>query len=539
MKKETIIKYRILIFLFLIILISIISLFIHLRLREYAFDDAYIHFRIVDNIIERGEPYFNEGERVKTSTSTGWTILLFVLFEISRLVRMDVNLPTLVAILNALLVVANALVYTVLISKLVQNRNSTLNLSIIFLVIFSFTLYPSVGLMETIAALLLAGLALLLYVDQNKVSFTLLGVSIFFRPELIILFCLIIIHALFTKRFSFPKVFTFSLIGVLPFILFDLYFYETVVPNSVTAKSILYSLGYRDVISIFFGRISNYYYLFPFFSQFPKIYFFFILFIIVLFISLFLSKILKNSTELITRVDIQFSIIILLWGLFTFGAYLLRRTYIFPWYDPLYLVPIVIIISKTILDSPTHQLYKLNRSFASPVVVGQIIIVCIIAFSAIINPAFYIGFSEGARVRQYIQIAEELYQQYPNSVLMTSEIGGLGYGFRGTILDAGGLASPEAQKYHPLKIPDERSHGGIGAIPVGFVRARNPDIIVSYDIFIESLLKSDIGLNYTVTKSPLFLEDDRLNIEIKMPWSEVILRTLWGAEYLYIYTLKD
>jgi len=239
MKKEIILKHRILISLFFLILISIISLFIHLRLREYAFDDAYIHFRVVENIIERGEPYFNEGERVKTSTSTGWTILLFVLFEITRLVRMDVNLPTLVAILNALLVVANALVYTVLISKLVQHRNSTLNLSIIFLVFFSFTLYPSVGLMETIAALLLAGLALLLYVDQNKVSFTLFGASIFFRPELIILFGLIIIHALFTKRFSLPKVFTFSLIGVLPFLLFDLYFYETVVPNAVTAKSIL------------------------------------------------------------------------------------------------------------------------------------------------------------------------------------------------------------------------------------------------------------------------------------------------------------
>jgi len=192
-----------------------------------------------------------------------------------------------------------------------------------------------------------------------------------------------------------------------------------------------------------------------------------------------------------------------------------------------------------IFDSPTNKIFKLNVILATPIVVFQLFIIGIIVYSAFNNPAFYIGFSEGARVRQYVQIGKEIFQQNPESVLMTSEIGGVSYGFRGTIVDASGLASPEAQKYHPMKVPDERSHGGIGAIPVGFVRENNPDIIVSYDIFVESLLQSDVLDEYTVTKIPLFLEDDRRIAVIRMPWTGNILRTLWDIENLYIFTRKN
>ena len=33
-------------------------LYVHLRLRAYAHDDAYIHFRIVRHMLTHGAPYF-------------------------------------------------------------------------------------------------------------------------------------------------------------------------------------------------------------------------------------------------------------------------------------------------------------------------------------------------------------------------------------------------------------------------------------------------------------------------------------------------
>ena len=41
--------------------------------------------------------------------------------------------------------------------------------------------------------------------------------------------------------------------------------------------------------------------------------------------------------------------------------------------------------------------------------------------------------------------------------------------FPGRILDAAGLASKDALKFHPLKIPQERERGDLGAIPPRYV----------------------------------------------------------------------
>ena len=45
---------------------------LHLRLAPYAFDDAYIHFRIVDHLCRYGFPYYNPAESIKAGSSTGW-----------------------------------------------------------------------------------------------------------------------------------------------------------------------------------------------------------------------------------------------------------------------------------------------------------------------------------------------------------------------------------------------------------------------------------------------------------------------------------
>jgi hypothetical protein len=91
---------------------------------------------------------------------------------------------------------------------------------------------------------------------------------------------------------------------------------------------------------------------------------------------------------------------------------------------------------------------------------------------------------------------------------MTSELGGLGQSFHGYIYDGFGLTNPDALRYHPLKIPEERSSGIIGAIPWRYVMDKSPDLIVSYDIYAKGPLNSPVLNNYKDEAFPTFAPPD-------------------------------
>jgi hypothetical protein len=90
--------------------------------------------------------------------------------------------------------------------------------------------------------------------------------------------------------------------------------------------------------------------------------------------------------------------------------------------------------------------------------------------------------------------------------------------------------TPSALKYHPLKIPEERSSGVYGAIPVAFVEETSPDIIVTYDIFAESLLRSNVIKRYTGSEYPVFI-----------PADAAIAKELavWGSRHFYVFIRND
>jgi hypothetical protein len=124
---------------------------------------------------------------------------------------------------------------------------------------------------------------------------------------------------------------------------------------------------------------------------------------------------------------------------------------IFPWYVPLYSVPLWLILGKLILDSQTPLIRTSLVILIMPLLASQLFNLAQITLGASINPAYYPDFLAGARVRQYIRVGKSLFDQYPQAKLMTSEIGGLGYGFKGYIMDGAGLVTPLALAYHPLK----------------------------------------------------------------------------------------
>ncbi len=201
----------------------------------------------------------------------------------------------------------------------------------------------------------------------------------------------------------------------------------------------------------------------------------------------------------------------------------------FEWYIPLYIIPLITALATSIgtLKAsqkmlPTALLFCLFLiSFYSLVQITN---------ASINSPANFSLFESGSRVKTYRKVAEILNSEYPNTTLLSSEIGGLGYEFKGKILDAAGLASSDALKYHPMKIPEERERGDLGAIPPEYVEEKMPEIIVSYDVFGTALLNSKVSDKYNIIAIPAYLPEDS-------KYSSTGL--IWGSKYLRVYIRKD
>ncbi|MGZ8766553.1 MAG: hypothetical protein ACXW2C_12770, partial [Acidimicrobiia bacterium] len=57
--------------------------------KRWLFEDAFLNFRIVDQIRAGNGPVFNIGERVETATSTAWLAILVVLRSVLPFVRIE------------------------------------------------------------------------------------------------------------------------------------------------------------------------------------------------------------------------------------------------------------------------------------------------------------------------------------------------------------------------------------------------------------------------------------------------------------------
>jgi hypothetical protein len=505
-------------------------IFVHIRLYEYSHDDAYIHFRIATHLVEHGQPYFNIGETIKSSSSSAWTVFLGIQYFTLTLIGRESYLPVWVALINAFSTWLGAIVYVVVLSKILGKKIPVVYVIGFFIMYIAILLDSSIGLMETPVALLVVGIAFLLFIINNPLNSTLFGLAVFFRPELVIPLALSQFTTLLTNRSNLIRSFLFFSLGFIPILIYDLVFFRTIVPNTIYAKSKLYELTTtQSAVMIFpdfvplLGSSSSFIYL-SLISLFTS---FFIL-VCLVFISI-IKKMRLSGSPFIDN-NLIFIIIFFLWCLILTSAYIFSNTFIFAWYAPLYRVPFILAITYFCLT-------RITKPINNTLIFTTIIFTLIhlnqfpgVIIGAVSNPSVYHGFETGARVKQYIALGNELYEKYPNARILTSEIGGLGYGFKGYIYDAAGLISPSAIQYHPMSIPDERSSGLIGSIPVPFVKDTKPEIIATLDVFVESLLRSEIIDDYTIIEFPIFLEED-LSLS-RNP-------SLWGSDSLLIFLRND
>ena len=485
------------------LLIFVLTLIIHTRLINNAFDDAYIHFRIARNFAESGQPYYNANEPVSASSSPAWTIILSILFKV-----FSPN-PWVIAVLNSICTTAGAYIFSLIFKKIYKEELSIFITGLLIPILFlSIMLVPSIGLMETPATFVMIGITFLLYLHKNPVYYIILGTLPFFRIECGILVLIFLISDVVEHKKIHPKMFL-PAIGAMPFVFYQYFYFQTIIPNTISAKMAMY---HQTALEIF-GMVLQSFFpntkAFPIWSESVLLYVWLTILIFSIYFILRTNSITQKS-----------EMIFLAFGLSVLAFYIIGKALIFPWYVPLFTVPLLLGSCGCFLKQKKIPGYILFAVLVYPYVSlsGQNV------FAGFFNPYIYTDVQFGARVVRYIDTGTRLFTHYPEARLMTSEIGGLGWGFNGYVLDGAGLATPAAIAYH------DGSHGTLGIIPIEFIRTTQPDIIVSVPIFLPGFSESELANSYILKQVPVYMQNDLQRIESK---------EIWGNDLLHIYILKD
>ena len=469
-----------------------------IRLSGMAADDSFIHRRIALNYQRLGRPYFNPDQRVMVTSSPLWTLLLVVAGTI-----LPVANPVPWLELSFVLMGAAAAYLLARDGLDSEGLPSLLFPAVAFFYVCVADLPSSMDQMETPCAIALILTGSLGILTRKNWGMPVLVLACFTRYECVLLCVLACIWVTVRRQWTKSSLLGCAGIGLLgaAWLWWE---YGTVIPNTVAAKSHLYITTHQHVVSVFISSKTRA--------------------ALCLALGIFwwlYGKDRRHSHD-------PAAILLAGFGVSLGVAYVARKTFIFSWYLPLVLVP----VSMAILLWTNRKDFKraaLGAALAGLLLGSSAARDVKLLLAALHGaPGNIAGFPVAARVHAYRRIGAALYGVCPSGVLMTSEIGGLGWEFHGEILDGAGLASPEAIHYHPMRVPQERSTGSLGEIPAGYVRDRHPDLIVSYDILAESALPAARSLGYIDYSEPLFVREDRAGSS-----------SLWGARQMHVLVAPD
>lgn len=493
-----------------------LMLYIAWHYRFEMSDDAYIHLRIARNLVETGHPYFNAHEPVMVTSSPVWTLFL-------ALNELLFGAGNVLWFWNGIFAAVAATVAYLLVSNVLEPGRWQVKL-FIFLVPLTVlaTLADSAFLgMETPLAIALLLLAALAFMKPSSMALPLLAVASFTRYEMAVLFAAAVLVCLGTRTAKKYGVISASaIIAVLTVWLFTQF--GTIVPNAVEAKGKGYVLSPAQSFAMLWHErvVSS-----PVVNG--------LLLLVLAVILLFL--VFSWAGEVVTgkrHRDIHWivALSLLLWGCVLSALYVWRGTYVFHWYAPLVYVPVLVGMALMILLDPSTLRKAAASLFLVLIFLNIYEHLGLLIRSGLTNDSSRVFLlSESARAHTYLAVGRALYRACPHSELLTSEIGALGYSFQGEILDGFGLASRDAMKYQPMRVPQERSSPFLGAIPTRFALEKRADLIVTYDHFGESVLASpEIHSEYDdLTFPPLLLVDAA---EGRMP--------PWGIKAFHVLVKK-
>lgn len=325
------------------IFLLVLCLYIAIQLKPFAEDDAYIHYRIAENLAINQAPYFNQTERVMATSSFVWTSFL------ASLTFLKVPLPNSVAIVNPILNVLGSLVWTLLLIRVVRKEISRALLFCFQVVYVGALLVSTYGQMETPLSLLLLGLGVLLVTDDRAYGWIFLTLAVFTRYEIAVYALILGLVWTFSKKPIIEKIkgYIFVLIPFVVISIIVIFYYSTFIPNTVTAKNTVYQLtALQTTIMVFFSFFPSVNYpMFGFinsFESFQKEYFVFVLgaWLIIVFgvlaISVF-AYLCRKSTK---KTDLTVNCLIL-GGTSIVVLFVILNVNVFSWYESLFTVPIL------------------------------------------------------------------------------------------------------------------------------------------------------------------------------------------------------
>jgi hypothetical protein len=486
---------------------------LHLSLMRYPFDDSFIHFRIARNFVLHGQPYFNLGEPILSTSSPLWTLVLTAVFQVCGF-----NVSV-VAVLNAVLMAIGATLW-ISVAELVLDRRSAMLTAIIITSYIASVLVASVGLMETPLTMMLLGAGSLDLCKRRERAFLFFALGCFARPELGIVYLCAVVAALRHCNLGLKLILQYSAVAALPLAAFELTYFGTVIPQTISAKSIVYQLNTSETVTAIIAQLFGDDWL----ARARRG----LAWLIVLLVALALKAVVTPRTILS---DLKASKLLEIAWLAAGGgailmAYLVRHIMPFSWYLPLFVWPLWFSLLLTAYATRDGAVRLASLAISLPLALR----LAVNLYAGFVAPEYFQNFHAGARVRSYLAVATELEKEFPGRTLLSSEIGALGWKFQGPILDGCGLVTPRALAFHPMKVPQERDFPNVGAIPLGFVEESRPDLVVTMESFIKNWDKAPFSGEYIQRSAPIFLTDD-LALD---PHAE-----LWGSKKIDIFIKKS
>jgi hypothetical protein len=504
-----------------------------IKLIPFAFDDAHIHFRISENLASHGQPFYNIGEKVMATSSPVWTYLL------SLFSSFNFNLPIATAVINPLFTVLGSFIWTESLKKVDVSKKNL----IFFQITYIGLMIPScAGLMETPLAMLLLGTGIFFLQKKTPLSWIFISLAVFTRFEIIVFVPLGIIPFLFEKERYRHIIYLFLSLALLSALTFSTY--GAIIPQTAKAKLVVYQLTaldtLRSVLSSIIPLDISMPYIEKSISLIKKILsktsviasnkeavqkliastFFFIKAMAILTLIGFAGFLIRSISwkKIFHNTDLIRLLLISSGGLIVAIAYINSHVFLHAWYQPLFAVPILVLaLLFATQNALVYRILYRVLLILPFILLGQYMI-------GSVSPKYLPTNARGARVQRYIQVGALLYSRAPSSRLMTSEIGGLGIGFKGYIHDGVGLITPDALKYHKIY------YGTGGQIPPGYVNEKRPEFIVTYPIFAKRFAESVDADNYVKLNIPAF----------SASYASLIERdNIWGCKELCIYIRND
>jgi hypothetical protein len=451
---------------------ALVASLIHAGLHPYDIaDDAYIHLRMARNWVAHGVPFFNPGEAVAVSSSPLWLLVLGAIIRLPIPVEFAAFVIEIIA-----LGILSVCAFLFLRACGGGPSFAAAGAALIFILT-----YPSaISLMETPLAAALGVSAALLYVSGRPFWGVIAALAVLTRLELGVLLLLLSLAHLQERRLSLWPILLGA--GVLAIGLG--WYWETfgsILPSTIEAKRRLYNVPAGAAALM----------LMPGTSVIARVMAGFCF----LAAAVIIASRYKALYSLLRQRGPKTALICGIAGTTIGAAYVSQNVYVFAWYQA-NVFPLVVLGIAGLIAA-------LARAGAFPARLPQPLLLLFLpvlpsffqdSYAAAGHLTFYSEWAEGGRVRVYIAVAETLARENPTGTLLSSEIGGLGWGFPGRIVDAAGLASPEARRYQPMTVP--------GAIPPAYLEQVHPDFVVSRSVFAGAVEQQNALSDYDCTKIP-------------------------------------